>query len=148
MTYAAKLHRQAARLGVTLPADDDEVVTWDEGGFASVGENTLYEGNGAGECRLTFGDDGWTVTLIGTTARAQGSKSPRQPLVGTFRSLDEAMKVVRFLQNRRNRRAWRGLAPKERQAVVKANAHLTPDGAAALKELLTNVNGGAVRITN
>jgi hypothetical protein len=133
MTYGPKVRRQAARLGVKLPEGEptreDSFGVWSSGG-----NDSLYEGVGAGECRVTRLPDGvWNVTLI-------GSKSRRGEAVGSFRTLDEAKAMVRFLQTKSGRRTWRGRKPRTPQEPKATRSE------AALADLLARTNGGAVRV--
>lgn len=128
--YSAKLKRQASRLGVTLPSDD--YVVTDEG-WSSDGEDTLFEGR----MMLRRRNDGrWGVYA------PKGRKVGGYRHLATVGDLETAVSLARFLRNRSNYRAFRGLAPKERTRVVEA----TPKE--QLAELLARTNGGAVTVTS
>jgi hypothetical protein len=120
MQHSSQNRRQAAKLGIRLPdatTQPSEKATWSSGG-----QDTLYEGHGAGECRLNFVQGTWEVTLL---------RSHR--LVGSFATLDSALRSVRYLQSKTARRAFYGAKP--RQAKV------------SLSEALRSVNGGAVTVS-
>lgn len=135
MAYEAKLRRKAKRLGITLP-EGEYVYTPSE--WSSDGHETLFEG----PCKLDFVQGGWMVSL-----RRSGKKGGYRRVARDL-SLKEAVELARFLRKPQNRRAYRGLAPKERKVEVpQANEHLTTDAKAALKELLGSVNGGNVKVS-
>ena len=143
MTYSPKVSRQAKRLGIVLP-DDDYVI---EEGWSSDGADTLFEG----PCKLDRRNDGgWAVSL-----RRSGKKGGYRRVAEVV-DLDAALEMAHFLSKAQNRRAFRGLAPKERKAEVKADgwqAAMTTyddltaeDAKAALRAELLKANGGAVTV--
>lgn len=130
MSYSPKVKRQAARLGITLPAEDAEFST--EGAWSSVGADTLFEG----PCMLSRRNDGrWAVSL-----RRSGKRGGYK-LVTEVVDLEAAMQLATFLGTRKGRQAYRGTAPKERR-----QAEPRVDADAALRDALGRVNGGAVTV--
>ena len=88
---------------------------------------------------LTFGQGGWTVKL-----RRSGRKAGYRKIQSGL-SLEQAVELARFLRKPENRRAYRGLAPKERK-VVTYDDLTEEDSKAALREMLAKANGGAVKV--
>lgn len=135
MAYSPEVRKQARKLGIKLPtgAVDTTPLEWSSDGY-----ETLFEG----PCKLDFVQGGWMVSL-----RRSGRKGGYRRVARDL-SLEQAVELAHFLAKPANRRAYRGLAPKERKvAVPQANEHLTTDTKAALKELLGSVNGGAVKVS-
>lgn len=128
MEHSRKNLRQARRLGVTLP---DPELAQGESRWTSDGHDTIYDGKGGSERCITRDprSETWTVSIRG-----------RKYAEGV--SLEVAMTVSRFLARRANRAAWRGSAPK----APTSEAVTAEATAAALKELLSKANGGAVTV--
>ena len=136
MPYSPEVSRQAKRLGIRLPKGEVDCTPSE---WSSDGHDTLFEG----PCMLTFGQGGWTVKL-----RRSGRKAGYRKVQSGL-SLEQAVELARFLRKPQNRRAFRGLAPKERQeAMVVTYDDLTEeDSKAALREMLAKANGGNVKVS-
>jgi hypothetical protein len=136
MAYSPKVKRQAKRLGIRLPEGEVDCTPSE---WSSDGYETLFEG----PCKLDYVQGGWTVKLR-RSGRKAGYRTVQRDL-----SLEQAVELARFLAKPANRRAYRGLAPKERKAAkVTTYDDLTEeDSKAALREMLAKANGGNVSVS-
>ena len=133
MTYSPEVRKQARKLGIKLPTG---AVDCTPSEWSSDGHDTLFEG----PCMLTFGQGGWTVK-VRRSGRKGGYRVAQRDL-----TLDQAVELARFLRKPENRRAYRGLAPKEAK-VVTYDDLTEEDSKAALREMLSKANGGAVQVS-
>ena len=133
MPYSPEVSRQAKRLGIRLPKGEVDCTPSE---WSSDGHDTLFEG----PCMLTFGQGGWTVKL-----RRSGRKAGYRKVQSGL-SLEQAVELARFLRKPQNRRAYRGLAPKEPK-VTTYDDLVEEDSKAALREMLSKTNGGAVQVS-